>query len=145
MDAFDKIEREIEIAASARKVWKLIAEPGWYINNGALTEHRVETRGDMTVVNDPVHGEFAFATVALDEPHYAAFRWLQAPDDPESASTLVEFRITENGADAVTLSVVESGFAALPGTAAERRSRFDDNVEGWELELAVAKRHLEDA
>ncbi|SEB69175.1 Uncharacterized conserved protein YndB, AHSA1/START domain [Paramicrobacterium humi] len=145
MDDFDSIERRVEIAAPIARVWQLVCEPGWYINDGSLTPHRIEKRGELSIVHDPVHGPFAFAAVELDEPRYAAFRWLQDPEDPETPSTLVEFRLTETAAESVILSVVESGLASLPGTAAERRERFDDNVEGWRIELALAKRHLEGA
>lgn len=43
----------------------------------------------------------------------------------------------------MTLTVVETGFAALPGTELERREKYDGNVEGWAIEMALAKSHLE--
>ncbi|WP_166997003.1 ATPase [Paramicrobacterium fandaimingii] len=143
MEDIDTIERHIDIDATAARVWELISEPGWYVNDGELRDHRRENRGDVTVVHDSVHGEFAFVTVELDEPRYAAFRWLQQADDPASASTLVEFRIVERPSGGVTLSVTESGFASLPGSAADRRKAFDGNLEGWIEELEVAKAHCE--
>ena len=80
-------------------------------------------------------------TVELDEPRYAAFRWLADAADPQSDSTLVEFWITPADSG-VLLKVVESGFASLPGTEAERRARFDGNNEGWTIELELARTHL---
>ncbi|GAB2508023.1 SRPBCC domain-containing protein [Paramicrobacterium agarici] len=144
MEEFDSIERNVHIAATPERVWELISEPGWYINDGELREHRIERRGDITIVHDNAHGAFAFLTVALDEPRYAAFRWLQDANDERSPSTLVEFRIAEQ-ADGVKLTVTESGFAALPGTAEERRREFDENAEGWEQEVALAKSFAERA
>ncbi|MGW9266862.1 ATPase [Gordonia terrae] len=138
---FDRIEREVSIDASAERVWSLVSEPGWFINDKAITEHRIERAGDLSTVHDPVHGAFTFRTVELDEPRYAAFRWLADAADPQSDSTLVEFWITPSDAG-VLLKVVESGFASLPGTDVERRARFDGNNEGWTIELELARTHL---
>ncbi len=82
MDALDRIERTVEIDAPASRVWKLISEPGWYINDERIVEHRIERRGELDVVHDPVHGEFAFATVHLDEPRYAASAGSPTPPSP---------------------------------------------------------------
>ncbi|KSU59150.1 MULTISPECIES: SRPBCC domain-containing protein [unclassified Gordonia (in: high G+C Gram-positive bacteria)] len=138
---FDRIEREIAIDAPADRVWSLVSEPGWFINDKAITEHRIERDGDLSTIHDPVHGAFTFRTVELDEPRYAAFRWLADAADPQSDSTLVEFWITPADSG-VLLKVVESGFSSLPGTEAERRARFDGNNEGWTIELELARTHL---
>ncbi|MEE2058687.1 SRPBCC domain-containing protein [Rhodococcus artemisiae] len=139
----DRIERQITIDAPATRVWELVAEPGWYINEKQLTEHRLERDGDLTVVHDPVHGAFTFRTVALDEPNYAAFRWLSDHTDPDSPSTLVEFRLDAVSDTSTVLSVTETGFDSLPGDSAERRAQYEGNVEGWAIELDLAKAHLE--
>ena len=137
----DRIEREIAIEATAERVWQLVSEPGWYINDSVITDHRIDRDGDLSTVHDPVHGAFTFRAVKLDEPRYAAFRWLSDASDPDSESTLVEFWITDSGSG-VILRVVESGFASLSGSDAERRARFDGNVEGWKIELELARTHL---
>lgn len=41
-DGTDRIERSIWIAADADRVWQLVSEPGWWVNDGRITEHRVE-------------------------------------------------------------------------------------------------------
>lgn len=139
----DRIEREIAIAAPPQRVWELVSEPGWYINDKQIVEHRIDRDGDLATVHDPTHGAFALRTVELDEPRYAAFRWLADPDDADSDSTLVEFWVTpDESVGGVVLKVAESGFASLPGTAAERRERLDGNVEGWRIELELARAHL---
>lgn len=145
MDELDRIERQIAIEAPAARVWKLVSEPGWYINDEQITPHRIERRGDLEIVHDPHHGAFAFVTVELDEPRYAAFRWLTDVDAPDGSSTLVEFRIEETSPTSVVLTVVESGFASLTESAQARRSRYDDHVGGWRVEMALAKRHVEEA
>ena len=142
MDVTDRIEREIKIDASASRVWDLVSQPGWYINNGEIVEQRIEQRGDLQVVHNAEYGEFAFRTVALDEPRYAAFRWLIDMDDEDSTSTLVEFWIEETAADAVLLKVAESGFESLSESVEKRRARFDDHSDGWTKEVALAAKYL---
>lgn len=148
MNTSDRIERHTEIAASAQTVWELISEPGWFINDGTLVEHRLEDRGDgLTAVHDPVHGTFLIQTEALDPPRYAAFRWIG--DEPNghalqnAPSTLVEFWIEEQADGQVVLRVLESGLDSLPGTEAERRRQVEESTQGWELELSLARAQLE--
>ena len=142
-DELDRIERKITIEAPAARVWELIAEPGWYINDHTITEHRLERDGDLTVVHDPVHGAFAFRTETLEEPHYAAFRWLSDASNPDSPSTLVEFRLDAVSESSTVLQVTETGFESLPGDSAEHRARYEGNAEGWTVELNLARQHLE--
>lgn len=134
------IERSVDIDASAETVWRLVSEPGWWVNDGVLSEHRVEPGPDgVSVVHDPVHGEFRITTVGLEEPKYAAFRWHPtAPGDP---STLTELWIEPHQGGGVTLRVVESDFEALTGDA--RHAFLRDNAEGWEIELGLAKQASE--
>ena len=142
------IEREIRIAAPVERVWQLVSEPGWWINEGEIRPHRIEERGGHVVVHDEKHGAFPIETVALREPEYVAFRWLST-QDPTHASehipTLVEFTIEPQGAE-VVVRVVESGFADGGAAADEiRREAYEDNTKGWEIELAAAKSHIERA
>lgn len=142
-DATDSIERQIDIDAPVQRVWDLVSEPGWYINDGEIVAHRIERDGDVDVVHDPVHGAFRLRTVRLDPPRYAAFRWLSGEPaaDGGEAGTLVEFWVDERPTG-VTVRVVESGFASLGGTDEDLRRRLAENTDGWEAELAAAARHL---
>jgi len=147
--SIDRIEQQIDIDASAQRVWELISTPGWWINNGEIREHRIEQGDSHVVVHDPVHGEFVLRIEALDSPRYAAYRWFSdasaaAHGDPalDGSSTLVEFWIEEHEDGGVTLRVAESGFEGLDRTAEERRKMFDENTEGWTIELAAARAHL---
>lgn len=141
-DRQDRIEREIDIDAPAQTVFALVSEPGWWINEGTVVPHRLEIEGDITIVHDDVHGEFRLRTVRVDPPRYAAFRWLdrEQPTDGEQA-TLVEFFVKDRN-EGVTLRVVESGFSLLAVPEPELVTRIADNAEGWETELAAARKHL---
>ena len=139
-DELDRIDREIDIDASAERVWALVARPGWYVNQGAVVSNPVlETDGDLTVLRHPEHGDFRIRTVSLDPPRYAAFRWLGEGGE----STMVEFWITERDGAGVTLRVVESGFSSLGDDPAEWLRKREENVEGWEQELAAAAAYLD--
>lgn len=135
------IEREITIEASAERVWALVSEPGWWINDGDVVPHEIEMDGRVARVTDPAHGTFAVSVLELDPPRYAKFGWLTGErpqaDRPE---TTVEFWITES-ASGVVLRVVEAGFASLPVSEDERARMVEENTSGWEQELAAAQRH----
>lgn len=142
----DRIDRQIHIDATADRVWELVARPGWWINDGTVVDLPTETQGDVVTVTHPSYGSFRIQTVRLDEPGYAAYRWLggktDAGDSEEPPTTLVEFWIEEQPTGGVLLRVAESGFAALPGGPATRREAFEDNDQGWVQELAAARAFL---
>jgi len=140
----DEIVRSIRIEAPAATVWDLVSEPGWFINDGRWTDHEITTEGDVSRVVDPVHGEFAIRTVELDPPRRAVFRWLggQAGSVDEFPSNTIEFTIETEGAG-VLLTVRETGFAGLSTDAAVRRRRFEENTEGWGVELGLARSRAE--
>jgi hypothetical protein len=144
----DRIERSIEIAADSDRVWQLVSEPGWWINDGRITEHRIERDGELATVHDPVYGAFPIRTVRLDPPRYAAYRWLAvdgAGRAIEEQSTLVEFWIEDRLGSGVLLRVVESGLDALDVTEDQRRRNLKEHIEGWESELAAACSALDGA
>lgn len=143
----DAIERQIEIAADQERVYALVSRPGWWINNGAITDNLVTTDGAVSVVNHAKYGEFRIRTEAARPPSYVAFRWLggdQANEELDAPGNLVEFWV-EEGPGGVTLRVRESGFASLPVPEERRRENYDDNLAGWQIELDAARSHLEGA
>lgn len=141
----DRIAKQIDIDAPAERVWELVVRPGWYINDGAIqAEPDLHYEGDVAVVRHPSLGEFRFRTVELDEPRYAAFRWIGAPSrEDATASTLVEFWIDERESGGVTLRVVESGFTGLGDDPAAWLREREGNDQGWSHELAAAKAFVE--
>jgi uncharacterized protein YndB with AHSA1/START domain len=136
----DRIERSIDIDASAEKVWSLITRPGWWINEGDVdADPELSKEDDYDVLVHPKHGTFKFATLERDEPRHIAYHWVDnvAPE----AGTTVEFWI-EDRPGGVRLRVVESGFSTLKKDRAAIDNQIKENTEGWELELAAAKRFV---
>lgn len=145
-ETVDVIERQVEIDASAERVWELIARPGWFINAGTIVDHPTDDLGDgLSVVHVAEFGDFRIRTEKLDPPRYAAFRWLSGKGETagQAGSTLVEFRIEPRPDTGVSLRVTESGFSTLPISESERRRKVSENTEGWEEELAAAKKYVE--
>jgi uncharacterized protein YndB with AHSA1/START domain len=146
VDVPDRIERTIEIAAASEVVWALVSEPGWWINSGnALREHRREQQDQLVLVHDEEHGLFRVQVVALEPPRRAVFLWVphsggEVPSG--STGTKVEFTISEREGG-VLLTVVETGFSALDLPADRLARNYEDNVEGWSIELTLAKSFAE--
>lgn len=139
----DTIERSILLHAPVRRVWALIAEPGWWINDGEIVEHETTWSGDVATVVDPQLGEFVVQVVKQREPDYASYRWMAggSADHEQPLDTLVEFFIEER-AEGVEVRVVESGWGGFEPTDWVRQNHTD-NTEGWEMELAAARNHLQ--
>jgi len=133
-DPIDRIEREIHIDAPIERVFALVSEPGWWIEDGP--ERAVTREGDVTYVELPQHGRFPVVPISSDAPRHLAFR-NAGPDQQPGEGTLVEFHLAECDGGTL-LRVVESDLAAMGAP-------FDvaGNIEGWDTELAVAKRNAE--
>jgi len=144
MDELDRIDRQIDIDASAERVWSLITRPGWWINTGQINpDQEVDRQDGLDVVHHPDYGDFRIRTVDVDPPRYVSFRWLSDPtEENKEPSTLVEFWIDERPGG-VTLRVSESGFSTLSPDRDKWLVRREENVEGWEKELAVAREYVE--
>jgi uncharacterized protein YndB with AHSA1/START domain len=136
----DRIERSIDIDATADKVWSLIERPGWWINEQEVdADPELRKDGDYDVLVHPTFGEFRLQTLTSDRPRYIAYHWVDnvAPE----AGTTVEFWIEER-AGGVTLRVVESGFTGLKKDREAIAHQVEENTHGWEVELEAAKRFV---
>lgn len=140
----DRIEQQITINASLDRVWDLVSQPGWWVpTEGEEVIDR--TPGHRTVRESKKWGRFTVEVVEMQPQTYAAFRWASAfpGEEPEpSRSTLVEFFVKPRG-DAVDVTLVESGFAALDAPESLRASAWKDNTDGWQQELAGLKTRAE--
>ena len=144
----DEIVHSVLIDASAEKVFAVIREPGWFINDGEYREHEVTTSGPVTRVVDPVHGSFQLAIEAHEPPNRVAFRWLGGGlgEISDAPNNTVEFVIDPAGTAArnsVRLTVRERGFAKLGLDEAVRRRNYEENLHGWQQELELARRLAE--
>lgn len=135
----DRIERSIDIDATAEKVWALLERPGWWINEGEV-DPSVEVREEdgLHVVNHPKWGEFRLETLANEAPYHLTYRW---HDNASGGGTTVDFQVVERPGG-VTLTVVESGFQSLEKPRADIENHVRENTQGWESQLAAAQRFL---
>jgi uncharacterized protein YndB with AHSA1/START domain len=141
----DRIESETLIAASLERVWSLVAQPGFWVAEKASLPGTVAREGESMVAKNAEHGDFPIRVEKVEPPTFLAYRWASAfpgEDLREDNSTLVEFTLTPDG-DKTRLRVVESGFAALAGSATRRRQAVKDNSGGWPLELGALKTRAE--
>lgn len=145
----DRIEKTIELNAPIEKVWR------------ALTDHnefgewfRVKLDGPF-MPGEISHGRITYPgyehvkwTALIKEmtaPRYFSFTWHPYAIEPdvdysEEAPTLVEFRL-EPVSNGTRLTVVESGFDALPSH--RRPDAFRMNENGWAQQLKNIQAHVE--
>jgi uncharacterized protein YndB with AHSA1/START domain len=141
----DRIEQRVEISAPLDRVWDLVSTPGWWVPTAAV-DPPDRTIGHRVVRESAKWGRFPVEVVDMRPQTYAAFRWAsQSPgaDLAPGNTTLVEFFVAEAG-DKVSVTVVESGFAALDVPDEVRQAAFRDNTGGWESELAGLVRRAEE-
>ncbi len=142
--AADSIEREIVIDASRDRVWSLLTEP----------EHVSRWFGDSTVADLRPGGALAFTWAEfgshlgvverIEPPSFFSYRWARSTGAEPVAgnSTLAEFTLIADG-PRTRLRVVESGFASLDLTSAEREQAVRANIEGWRRELDEFRAYAE--
>lgn len=130
----DEIRREVLLDAPIEKVWASLTEP----------DHLAQWFGDSAEVDLRPGGRARFgwsefndsveATIeVVDQPTRFSFRWESFRDTPlEAAATLVEF-VLEPSDGGTLLTLVESGFVALPENAYQEF--YDENSSGWHVEL----------
>lgn len=130
----DEIRRELVVEAPIEQVWEALTN----------AEHLSKWFGDSAEVDLRPGGRARFGwsefndsseaiVEVVDRPSRFSFRWEALRDTPvEQASTLVEFSLESVG-EGTRLTLVESGFAALPEDAYDRR--FEENSSGWTAEL----------
>jgi uncharacterized protein YndB with AHSA1/START domain len=148
----DTIERSVLIAAPAEQVWAVVSVPGWWVNDGSGLELSLIERvtEDRAVVHHPTYGDIAVERLEADPPRRAAFRWVvsgaegrevDVADDQLLHTRVVLTLTAEDGG--TRLSVTESGFATAAVDEQVRRRAYEGNTEGWEIELGLARAHVE--
>ena len=131
----NRIEKSVELNAPVERVWQ------------ALTNHdefgtwfKVKLDQPFAVGGEPTghitypgyeHVAWKAEIVEMDEPRLFSFRW---------PWTLVEFRLEPSGTG-TRLTVIESGFDALPANRRAENHRL--NEQGWTEQMGNIKAHVE--
>ena len=133
----DRIEKQVTLQAPLAKVWRAISNAQefgtWF--KVALQGEFVEgqtIRGKITYPGYE-HLKAEMQVVRIQPQTYFAYRWHPAAMDPgvdysREPTTLVEMTLSE-AAGGTALTIIESGFDALP--AARRAEAFRMNDGGW--------------
>jgi uncharacterized protein YndB with AHSA1/START domain len=145
MTTTDRIERETLIAAPVERVWELVTAPEhvgvWFGDAGAEIDLRP---GGAMALSWEEHGTVRARVERVEAPHVFAWRWASemGAEPEEGGSTLVEFFL-EPAERGTRLRVVESGFASLATSDAQRTANHEGNTKGWELETDELRTYAE--
>lgn len=144
----DRIEKQIDIKAPVARVWRAIADyrefGTWFrvAMEGPFVAGK-EARGRITYPGKE-HLMMTVAVQRIEPERLLSFTWHPYAIDPNTdysaePSTLVEF-ILQPAADGTRLTVVESGFDALPPH--RRDLAFRMNEGGWAIQVQNIAQHV---
>lgn len=145
----DRIEKNIELNASIDRVWRALTDHKefgeWFRVNIDRPFVPGEVSRGRVIIPGYEHVAWEAKIVKMDRPRYFSYTWHPFAVEPGvdysgEPSTLVEFRLepTEMG---TRLSVVESGFDALPSH--RRDEAFRMNNAGWDGQTRNIKAYVE--
>ncbi len=148
----DRIERSIVLKAPRSRVWRALTDAPefgrWF--RAVLDDERFApgrtTRGPIAYPGYE-HVQFEVRVERMEPETYFSWRWHPYAVEPgvdysAEPTTLVEF-ILEDAADGGTrLTVVESGFDAIP--AHRRDEAWRMNTGGWEGQMENIAAHLDE-
>lgn len=155
----DRIQKEVLLRAPLERVWRAISDAaefgrwfgvrfdGPFVAGESVTGVITPTEVDDEVakMQEPHAGiSDTWQIVAVEPRRRLAFRWHpyaidEGVDHSEEPTTLVEFTLTET-ADGVKLTIVESGFDAIP--ADRRVAAFEANSGGWAAQTELVRKYL---
>ena len=141
------IQREISINAPREQIYEAISSPEKVVLWFPETVEGSYTTGEQPIFGFGEHGKNQVYIVDAVPVEYFAFRWVPGGnhfigDVLSVATTLVEFRISEEQDGACTVSLTETGFASLPHAIAE--SSFNQNSGGWDFMLGRLESYFAD-
>jgi uncharacterized protein YndB with AHSA1/START domain len=144
----DRIEKKIVLRATLARVWQAIADAekfgAWFgvklageFAPGATVTGTITTKGYE-------HVPFALTVERVEPQRLLSYRWHPYAIDPavdytSEPTTLVELRL-EEVAGGTQLTVVESGFDAIP--AARRADALRMNDHGWAEQMKNLERYV---
>ncbi|MBP0579165.1 SRPBCC family protein [Labrys sp. LIt4] len=145
----DRIEKTIELNAPVERVWRALTdheEFGTWFRvklDGPFVPGQI-SRGHITYPGYE-HVAWEAKIVSMDKPRLFSFTWHPYAVDPDvdyskEKPTLVEFHLRPEGTG-THLSVIESGFDAIP--AHRRAEAFRMNDGGWAEQVKNIKAHVE--
>jgi uncharacterized protein YndB with AHSA1/START domain len=145
----DSIRKSTHIAASIDRVWRAISDHRefgeWFkVALDQPFEAGKKSTGHMLYPGYE-HIQWTAEVVAVEPPSRLVFRWHPYAIDPKvdyssEPTTLVEFTLRErDGGTEVT--VVESGFDAIPAHRRDEAYRMDSN--GWEQQMKNVRDYVE--
>lgn len=142
------IKREIIIHATKERIYNAIANPEQVVLWFPETLEGSYEVGEQPVFGFGDHGRNQVYIVDAKPYTYFAYRWVPGAnqflgDVLSVKTTLVEFRIEEQGEDSCNVTLIESGFAELPREIME--DAFKQNSGGWDFMLGRLVKHFEAA
>ncbi|HEX5292974.1 MAG TPA: SRPBCC domain-containing protein [Streptosporangiaceae bacterium] len=139
----DRIERVLELPHPPARVWAALTTAeglsGWFGDHATID---LRPGGSALMTWDA--GDVAHMRVErVEEPSVFGFTWgIDGLPDDDPRRTYVEFTLEPAGAG-TRLTVVETGFAQVPGEA--HRTAYDSNTQGWASELGELVAYLDAA
>lgn len=145
----DRIEKHVVLRAPRSRVWQALFDKGefgtWFgVRFPAGTFAAGETvRGNITYPGYE-HVVMEIEVVEVVAGQRFAYRWHPYAVDPEvdyssEPTTLVTFSL-EDAAEGTLLTVVESGFDAIPAHRRDEAVRMNDG--GWAEQMLNVERHV---
>jgi uncharacterized protein YndB with AHSA1/START domain len=139
----DRIERTIEVAHPPGRVWDALTTAeglGTWFGHEATIDLR--PGGPARMSWDDGH-TVGMRVEVVEEPTVFGFTWqIEGLPEDDPRRTYVEFTLEPVPAG-TKLTVVETGFAQLPGDT--HREVYDGHIEGWRSELGELVEYLDAA
>lgn len=131
----------VRLPVPQHEAWRVVSEPGWWINDGELREHRIEADGARRTVTDPVHGTFVLSIEDVREGEHLSLRDLTSADPRR----LVQIWADPLADGTSMVRILESGFRDGGAADDDIRPLHDQQAQGWRLELEALRAHLSGA
>jgi uncharacterized protein YndB with AHSA1/START domain len=137
----DRIERTMELAHPPAKVWAALTTAeglGTWFGNEADIDLRPGGAARMKWTDGYT---VQMRVERVEEPAVFGFTWqIKGLPEDDPRRTYVEFTLQPAGAG-TRLTVVETGFAQLPGEV--HREEYEGHVQGWKSELGELASYLD--
>ena len=144
----DRIEKEVTLDAPRSRVWRALTEVeqfnSWFGVNLAMPfAPGAEVSGQISI-RGYEHVKMTIWIEKMEPEHFFSFRWHPYAVEPgvdysAEPTTLVSFTLEDAG-DGTQLTIVESGFDAIPES---RRARaFSMNSSGWNGQAENIRKYL---